>query len=88
MILNQSKNYYQDLHLNIPLDWKVHHTPYGYMDRDGWIQSMAKFSNICGAFPVNNQIIFFDGHESHFNKRAPRQTECINIQTFVLKAGN
>ena len=32
---------------NIPFDWIVHPTPYGYMDRDGWLKDVTQFSNIC-----------------------------------------
>ena len=41
IIVHQAKDCSQDLHYNIPLDWIVHHTPYGYMDRDGWLKSMT-----------------------------------------------
>ena len=34
IIFHQYKEYYQDTHHNIPLDWTVHNTPYGYRDRD------------------------------------------------------
>ena len=58
------------------------------MDRDGWLKAMVKFSNICGASPVNNQIIFFDGHDSHFGDRDLTQMQSKKIQPFVLKAGD
>ena len=35
IIVNQAKYYSQYLHFKIPLEWIVHHTPSGYMDRDG-----------------------------------------------------
>ena len=34
IIVNQAKEYSEYTHFNIKLDWKVHHTPYDYMDRD------------------------------------------------------
>ena len=49
---------------------------------------MTQFSNICGASPVNNQIIFFGGYNIHFDDRALTQMQIKNIQTFVLKAGD
>ena len=49
---------------------------------------MTQLSNVCGASPVNNQILFFDGHDSHFNNGTLRQMMCKNIQPFVLKYGN
>ena len=75
IIVRQSKEYSQDLRHNIPLDWIVHHTPYGYMDRYGWHNSMTQVSNICGTSPVNNQILFFDGHDSQFNNLSLTQTQ-------------
>ena len=88
IIVRQSKKYSQDIHHNIPLDWAVHHTPYLYMDRDRWLKAMTQFSNRCGASPVNNQIIFFGGHYSHFNDCALAQAQRKNIQPFILKAGD
>ena len=69
VVVHQAKEYYQDLHHNIPFDWKVHHTPSGYMDRDRWLNAMTQLFNICGASPINNNILFFDGHDSHFDDR-------------------
>ena len=45
-------------------------------------------NNTCYASPVNNQILFFGGHDSHFYDRAIRQMKCQHIQPFVLKSGN
>ena len=70
------------------MDWKVHHTPYGNIDRDGWLKAMTQFCNPCDAYPINNQILFFDGHDIHFDDGALRQMKCKNIQPFVLKAGD
>ena len=69
IVVHQSKEYIEDLHQNTPLDRTFHHTQYGHMDRDWWLKAMTQFSNIWGASPVNNQIIFFDGHDSHFGNR-------------------
>ena len=88
VVFHQAKEYSQDLHNNIPLDWTVHHTPSIYMDIYGWLKATAQFSNICGAYPVNNKIFFFDGHDSHFNDRALTQMKIKNIQPFILKAGD
>ena len=49
---------------------------------------MTQFSNICGASPVNNHILFFDGHDSHFDDRALTHMQSKNIQTSILKAGD
>ena len=87
VIIHQAKEYSKDLHHNITLDWKVHHTSSGYMDRDRWLKAMNQFSNICGASPVNNQILFFDGHDSHSNDHALTQMKSKKIQPFILKLG-
>ena len=49
---------------------------------------MTQFSNICGASPVKNQILFFGGHDSHFGNRALTQMQIKNIQPFILKSGD
>ena len=71
VIFHQAKEYYQDTHRNIPLDWTVHHTSSGYIDRYGWLNIMAQLSNICGSSPLNKQILFFNGHDSYFDNRTP-----------------
>ena len=88
IIVHQAKEYSQDIHFNTPLDWTVHHTPYGYMDRDRWLKVMTQLSNIYGASPVNNHTIFFNGHKSHSDDWLLRHMECQNIQPFVLKSGD
>ena len=88
VIIHQAKEYYEDLHHNIPLDWTVNHTSSGYMDRDRWLNAMTQISNICGASPVNNQIIFFDRHDSNFDNHALTKMQSKNIQPFILKAGD
>ena len=85
IVVPQAKEYSQDLHHNIPLDWTVHHTPSGYMDRDGWLKSMTQLSNICGASPVNNQILFFDGQDIHFNDRVLTQMQRGKFSPSYLK---
>ena len=49
---------------------------------------MTQFSNTCNASPVNNQIMFFYGHNSHSDGGALTQMMCKNIQLFVLKSGD
>ena len=88
IIVHQDKDCSEDLRFNIPLEWTVHHTPFGIMDIYGWLNAMTQLSDVCGASPVNNQIIFFDRHGSHFDGRALIHMEFQNIQPFVLKAGD
>ena len=58
------------------------------MDRYGWIKYMNQLSNVYGASTVNNQILFFDGHDSHFYDRSIIHMEYQNIQYFILKSGD
>ena len=58
------------------------------MNRGGWLKAMTQFSNICGASPVKNQILFFDGHGSQFDNCARIKMTCKNIQPFVRKSGD
>ena len=88
IIVHQAKEYSQDLHFNTRLEWIVNYTPYGYMDRYRWLKSITQFSNVYGTSPVNNEIIFFGGHASHFDDPALRQMKCQNIQPFVIKTGD
>ena len=87
-VVHQAKEYSQDLHHNIPTDWTVHHTSSGYMDRHGWLKAMVKFPSIFRAYPVNYQIIFFDGHGIHFDNHALTQNQRKNIRPFILKTGD
>ena len=50
--------------------------------------AMTKLYNVCVASPVRNQIIFFDGHGSHFNNGALRQMMRKNIQNLPLYSGD
>ena len=75
IIVHQPKEYSQDLQFHISLDWAVHQKTSGYMDRDRWIKSTTKVSNLCITPPVNNKILFCDGHDSHFYNRELRQTK-------------
>ena len=88
IIVHQAKEYSQYIHYNIPLDWKFHHISYGYMDIDGWLKAMTQFSNVCGASPVNNHILFFDVHDSHFGCGALRKIVYKKVQPFVLESGD
>ena len=49
---------------------------------------MTQFSNICGASPVINQIIFFNGHDSHFDDRDLAHMQNKKILPFILKSGD
>ena len=49
---------------------------------------MTQLSYIYGAYPVNNQILVFDAHGSHFDNPARTQMKRKNIQPFILKLDN
>ena len=49
---------------------------------------MTQFSTLCSASTINNKIIFFNEHDSHFGGRVLCYMEDQNIQPFVLKEGN
>ena len=88
VVVHRAKEYYQYIHHNIPLDRTVHNTPSVYTCIDGWLKSMTEFSNVYGAYAVKNQILFFNGHDSHFEDRVLTKTQIKNIHPFVLKAGD
>ena len=49
---------------------------------------MTQFSNICGAYSVNNKILFFDGHDIHFDDLVITKMQRKHIQPFILKSGD
>ena len=88
IIVHQAKYSLKYFHFNIPLEWTFHHTSYGYMDRDEWLEAMIQFSNLRGDSPIKNERIFFDGHNGHINKHTLMYKEKQTIQPFVLKIGS
>ena len=57
------------------------------MYRDGHIKAMTQLSNICSASPVNNQTIFFNGHDRHFDYFSLINMDQQNTQPLILKEG-
>ena len=88
IIFYQWKDSSQDIQFNTPLYYISRHKPYGYMDKYGWLKFMTKFATICGDFTINNQIIFFNRHDTHFNNCALNYTKDQNIQPVTLKSGD
>ena len=88
VIVHQESNYTQDLHYKIPKDWLVHNTPSGYMDRDVRMKAMIHFKTVCGSKKINPQVLFYDGHSSHFDGRAIHNLCSNHIEPFVLEAGD
>ena len=58
------------------------------MDRDSWINAMTQFSSIYCASPINNQIVFFNGHNDYFDYQALTQMQSKDIHPSILKAGD
>ena len=61
--------------------------PPGYMDRDGCMKAKSLFSRTCGARNINPQVLFFYGHNSHFDDRATYFLRSHHIYPFILKDG-
>lgn len=74
-----------DLHLNLPEDWLVCNTPSGYMDRDSWQKAIRYFAQKCGATVVDHVLLFFDGHDSHWDPETMDIMKSNYINTFILK---
>ena len=58
------------------------------MDRGGWHKFMSHFASNCCYSPINPQVLFYDGHDRHFDDRALDILFKHNIQLFILKAGD
>ena len=58
------------------------------MDRYGWHKSMSHFPSMCCSSLLNPQVLFYDGHDSHFDDRALYIILKHNIQSFILKASD
>ena len=58
------------------------------MDHDGWNKAMYHFPSMCFSSPLNTQVLFYDGHASHFDDKEFNIIHRHNIQSFILNAGN
>ena len=47
---------------------------------------MAHFASMCCSSPLNLQVLFYDGHDNHFDDRSLNILRRHNIQYFILKA--
>ena len=84
----QSATLTADLLYGIPDDWIVHVSTSGYMDRDGWFKSIKQFCKISGAHHGNNQALFYDGHDSHWDSDALDMMANNSVHGFFLKSGD
>ena len=87
-IVHQGTEATADFLLNLPGNWIVHVTPSGYMDRDGWFKTIENFTLLSGASAANEQFLFFDGHDSHWDADALALMPERHVQAFFLKAGD
>ena len=58
------------------------------MDRDGWMKAMSLFSITCKYSKMNPQVLFFDGHDIHFDDRVTHILQSFHISPFILKEGD
>ena len=55
---------------------------------NGWMKAISLFSRTCVASKINPHVLFFDGHDSHFDDKATHLSRSHNISLFILKAGD
>ena len=58
------------------------------MERDGCMKAMMNFKNVCVANNINPQVLFYDGHDIHFDYRVVHILLYHHIKPFILKAGD
>ena len=87
-VVHQGADLSADFLYKIPADWIVHHSPSGYMDRDGWFKVIYMFTKLSGCHAGNIQMLFYDRHDSHWDADALDLMTKNFIQPFVLKAGD
>ena len=56
------------------------------MERDGWMKAMTHLKNVCVANKLNPQVLFYDGHDGHFDDRVVHILLSHHIKPFILKA--
>jgi hypothetical protein len=87
-VVHQGTEGTADFLLNLPGNWIVHITPSGYMDRDGWFKTIENFTLLSGASATNEQFLYFDGHDSHWDADALALMPERHVEAFFLKAGD
>ena len=88
VVVHKSATLTEDLLYGIPDDWIVHVSTSGYMDRDGWFKSIKQFCKLSGAHHGNNQALFYDGHDSHWDSDALDMMANNSVHGFFLKSGD
>ena len=58
------------------------------MHFNGWHKSMAHFPSMCCSYPFNNQVLFYDGQDRHFDDREFKILRSHHIQSFTLNEGD
>ena len=69
-MVHQSTTLSTDFSIGIPDDWVFHATTSGYMDRNRWFKAIKQFCKLFGAHSSNNQVLFFDEYNSHWDADA------------------
>ena len=87
VVVHKSNHHTKYLHHNIPIDWIVYNSPSIYMDYDGCHKFTAHFASMCCSSPLNSQVLFYGGHDSHFDNRALYILFRHNVHSFIIKAG-
>ena len=82
IVVHQKKEFTADLNLYLSNDWLVLCTQSGYMDNDGWLKSMKLFTKLSAADSTNIQVLFFDGHDSHWDADALDHLSDNHVEAF------
>ena len=53
-----------------------------------WMKATSLFSKTYGDRKLNPQVLFFDGHDSHFDDEATHLLRSNHISPFIIKAGD
>ena len=58
------------------------------MERDVWMKEMVHFKTFCGENKLNTQVLFYDGHDRHFDERDIHIILSNHIKPFILNSGD
>ena len=77
-----------DLLLDILDDWIVHCAPSGYMHRDVRWTSIQQICRLYGAYAGNNKVLYFNGHDLHWDSDALDMMSNACVHSFFLNVGD
>ena len=52
------------------------------------MKEMSLFIRTCGYIKLNPQVLFFDGHDIHFDERSTHLLRYRHIYPFIIKLGD